>query len=151
LSRIGGFIQQHEEWLSSAAYRDLKPPARCLLEEFQRIYRPGRNGQLSISVANAKKLLNVSKETASKAFYDLSEHGFIVLTKGGLWQERKAREWKLTIEPCGTHEPTDEWKSWIKHNPVNLLKKMPRRNIGQTVLKTYLHIIYQSVVIFTAV
>lgn len=132
IKRQGGFIQKHEEWLACPAYRDLKPSARCLLEEFQRVYRPDRNGQLSISVANAKVLLNVSKETASKAFYDLSEHGFIVLTKGQVWTERIAREWKLTFMPCGTREPTDEWKLWSKDNPVNSIrKKIPRRNIGQ--------------------
>lgn len=123
IKRQGRFIQRHEEWLLSPAYRDLKPPARCLLEEFQRVYMPSRNGLLSIAVANARTLLNVSKETASKAFYDLSEHGFIVLTKGQVWTERMAREWKLTFEPCGTREPTDEWKRWSKDNPINPIRK----------------------------
>ena len=110
--RAGGYIQRHEEWLNSPAYRDLKCPARCLLEEFQRIYRPQRNGRLSISTRNAERLLKVSENTACKAFRDLTSHGFIVLTKGHLWQQRESREWRLTFEPCNGREPTDEWRYW---------------------------------------
>ncbi|MEJ1378786.1 MAG: hypothetical protein RPU32_12550 [Candidatus Sedimenticola sp. (ex Thyasira tokunagai)] len=68
---------------------------------------------MSISTKHAKKLLNVSEPTASKAFYELVDHGFLVLTEGELWQERRAREWRLTFEPgVNNREPTDEWKRW---------------------------------------
>ena len=124
LKRPGGYIQKHEEILASPAYRDLKPVARCLLEEFQRIYRPGRNGKLSVSTKNAASLLNVSEPTASNAFYDLVDHGFLVQTKGQLWQERLSREWRLTIVPSGNnHEPTDEWKKWPSDHKNSRPKK----------------------------
>src|SRR5690606_14689390 len=97
--RKGCYFRKWAEWVNSPAYRDLKPPARCLLDEFQLIYRPTRNGYLSIGTRRAAELLRVTEPTASRAFYDLMEHGFIVLTKGELWMERKAREWRLTIEP----------------------------------------------------
>ena len=116
--RNGGYVQKHEEWLSSPAYRDLKPIARCLLEEFQRIYRPDRNGKLSISVANACILVNASKESLSNAFYELAKHGFIKPTKDAYWMERMAREWTLTFEPLNGREPTDDWKKWEVDKPV---------------------------------
>jgi len=116
--RNGGYIQRHEEWLSSPAYRDLKPVARCLLEEFQRIYRPNRNGQLSISVANAAKLTHASKEPVSRAFYELADHGFLKPMKDAYWTERAAREWALTFESLNGREPTDDWKRWSSTNPV---------------------------------
>ncbi|MCG7869728.1 MAG: LysR family transcriptional regulator [Candidatus Thiodiazotropha taylori] len=111
--RQGGYVRKWEEILSSPAYRDLKPVARCLIEEFQRLYRPGRNGHLSISTKNAAELLNVSEPTVSKAFRDVEAHGFIKLCDGYSWMERKAREWRLTFEPGNNNqEPTDEWRNW---------------------------------------
>lgn len=111
--RSGGYIRRYEEMLASPAYRDLTTYARCLLEEFQRIYRAGRNGRLSISTKRAAELIKISEPTATRTFYELIDHGFIVLTKGQLWQERKAREWRLTFEPGATgQEPTDEWRTW---------------------------------------
>jgi DNA-binding transcriptional MocR family regulator len=115
--RSGGYVQKWEEILSSPAYRDLKPVARCLIEEFQRLYRPGRNGQLSISTKNASRLLNVTEPTAIKAFKEVEAHGFIKLSEGHRWTERKAREWRLTFEPGNNNqEPTDEWRDWQPKN-----------------------------------
>ena len=124
--RDGPFIQLHEEILASSAYRDLKPVARCLLTEFQRIYRPSRNGRLSISVMNAAKLIRANKDTASKAFRSLAEHGFIALTKGEYWQERLAREWRLAFEECNGRESTDDWKRWKPGQPVVTLPNKSR-------------------------
>jgi len=125
--RKGGYIAKYEEMLESLAYRDLSTVERCLLEEFQRIYRPGRNGVLSISTRRASELLNVTEPTACNAFYGLTAHGFIKLDKEHLWQERKAREWQLTFEPCNGREPTDEWLSWNPDDPYPVpFRKKPR-------------------------
>jgi len=131
--RGGGYIRKWEEILSSPAYRDLKPVERCLLEEFQRIFRPHRNGTLSISGTRAAELLNVTDTTALKAFKVLTEHGFIALVRGEYWMERKAREWRLTFEGCNGKEPTDEWRNWEPGQPVaSLPQKKPRpQNRGQ--------------------
>jgi len=136
--RKGSFITKWAEWMDSPAYRDLKPPARCLLDEFQLIYRPGRNGYLSIGTRRAAVLLRVTESTASNAFYDLVEHGFIGLTKGQLWMERKAREWRLTIEPYKDQEPTDDWRQWEHGKPVASLprKKSRPQKRGQNCRKT---------------
>ena len=76
------------------------------------MYRPNRNGQLSLSVRNAEKLVHANKDTVSKAFDNLAANGFIELVRGEYWQEGKAREWRLTFEPCSGREPTDEWRAW---------------------------------------
>jgi len=131
LKRKGGYFIRYEVLLKSPAYRDLKPAARCLLEEFQRKYRPGRQGRLSISVKNAAELVGVTKSTISKAFYELESHGFIKLTRGELWQQRKAREWRLTYEiTADWKQPTDEWQSWQPE------KKPDTKNVPSSVLNT---------------
>lgn len=124
--RKGGYIRKFEEILASPAYRDLTPVARCLLDEFQRIYRPQRNGQLSISVRRAAKLINIHKDTAGKAFIELAEHGFIKLVNSAEWRKALAREWALTFEPVNNREPTDEWKLWKKNYPIVKLSQKPR-------------------------
>lgn len=122
----GKFVQRYESMISSPAYRDLSTVARCLLEEFQRIYLPSRNGKLSISTRNAAKRLKVSEPTAINAFYDLEEHGFIVLVNHELWLERKAREWRLTFErTLGGGLATDEWAQW-KGSPLSSQRKKSR-------------------------
>ena len=121
--RNGGFVRRYHDMLGSPAYRDLRPAARCLLEEFQRIYRPSRNGFLSISTRDAAKLLKVSEPTAQKAFYDLASHGFIKLEEGHYWQQGKAREWRLTFEPFEGSEPTDDWRFWKPNSKKTPTKK----------------------------
>ena len=131
--RKGCYIQKWAEWMESPAYRDLRPAARCLLDEFQLIYRPGRNGSLNISTRQAKGLLRVSENTASNAFYELVEHGFLALTKDEIFMQRKTREWRLTIEPCNGLEPTDDWRHWEPGKPVDRLfrKKSGGQKQGQ--------------------
>jgi hypothetical protein len=113
-ARKGAYFAVHEEILGSSAFRHLNCNSRCLLIEFVRLCYPlNRNGRLSISIANAATRLNIHRDTAAKAFRQLTEHGFIVLRKGEFWQERKAREWALTILPENSRsEPADDWKQW---------------------------------------
>lgn len=128
IKRDGGFFPVCREWFNSEAYRDLTPLARCLLMEFQNVHYNGRNGRLSISVENAARRLNVTQKTARAPFHELAEHGFIVLTRGEYWQERIAREWRLTFYGCSGREPTDEWRFWKPEQPVvEIPKRTPIR------------------------
>lgn len=124
VKRKGYFFKVWAEWFDSPAYRDLSMPARCLLLEFHFIYRPSRNGSLSISIQTAMERLGCAKQTAQNAFRELAAHGFIKLRKGELWQERKAREWSLTIERVGLSEPADDWAHW---EPGKIIQSLPRR------------------------
>jgi len=120
-----------EEYVASPAYQDLSTAARCLFHEFLRIYRPSRNGSLSISTRKATALINVSEPTASRAFHELAEHGFLKLNQEAQWQQRMTREWTLTTEPCNGREPTDDWRRWSPGNPLptnfKKLKKTPTK------------------------
>lgn len=130
----GGFVMRYRKMLDSEAYRSLSCEARCLLEEFQRIYHPNHNGKLSISTRKAKELLGVSEPTAGQAFYELASCGFIALTRNELWQERKARQWRLTFEPSAGHQPTDEWMRWDPLAPYSVpgrCNKSRRKKQGQ--------------------
>jgi len=108
---------RYREMLESPAYRDLRPVARCLLEELQIPFYPDRNGELSISTRRAADRINVSEPTASKAFYELVSHGFIMLKEHAIWQERVARRWRLTFEDTANHPATDDWKFWDPESP----------------------------------
>jgi len=110
--RDSSYLKLYEEYLESPAWRDLSTLARSLFVELQRIYRPSRNGKISLDVRKAATLLGVNKSTVGPAFKELESHGFIALDKAHLWRERRAREWRLTTEPCGNAEPTDDWRSW---------------------------------------
>ncbi len=108
------FVKLTESVLSSHAFRDLKPTARALLLEFLRIYRPNRNGRLTIDTAKAQGLINSSEKVAARAFYELSEHGLIKLMKNHSWTKKIAREWAITFHPMNEHEPTNDYLKWSK-------------------------------------
>ncbi len=128
------YVAINDDVLNSPAYLDLKPPARALLVEFLRIHRPTRNGRLSISTRESTTRLNVTEPTALKAFAELAEHGFIRLTNNESWQERKAREWELTMLPVNNHEPRHDWMQWIPGANLCPLptkkKKSPTKKTG---------------------
>ncbi len=118
--REASFIQKHEDWLSSAAYRHLSPAARCILEELHRREWPNNNGKIGLSIRRAASLINVNKDTAGQCFKDLESHGFIRMTKEAEYQRGLAREWRLTFMPGSDGStPTDEWKKWKPTMPQN--------------------------------
>lgn len=112
-SAIQHHVRLNDDILNSPAYLDLKPPARALLIEFLRIHRPTRNGRLSISTRDATERLNVTEPVAMRAFEDLASHGFLRLTRLESWQERKAREWELTMLSVNNREPRNDWMQWV--------------------------------------
>ncbi|NCC61990.1 MAG: hypothetical protein EOM12_13865 [Verrucomicrobiae bacterium] len=107
-----GFIGLPRHVFESPAYRSLSLKARCLLDELQNLYRLGRNGRIVLSVERAAKNLNACNNTAKAAFEELQAKGFIVMNLDSDHTKGRAREWRLTYEPCQGREPTDEWKDW---------------------------------------
>lgn len=126
-------VRLYDSLLESQAYLDLKPPARALLVEFLHIYRPLRNGRLSISTSDAAKRINVTEPTAIKAFEELATHGFIRLTSTENWMERRARKWELTMQPLNNREPRNDWMNWI---PGANLCPLPTRKKKTSTKKT---------------
>ena len=90
--------------------------SRSLLFEFMSIFTPKRNGTLSISLRRGARLIGVNKDTLSKAYKQLEEHGFIELQRGENWQQGEAREYRLTFEMANGRAATDEWKNWMPKN-----------------------------------
>ncbi len=120
----GRFLTIEAYWFESAGYRDLSMTARSLLTEFINIYRPGRNGKLSISVRHASGLLSVSENTCIKAFKELVEHGFLTLTNHENWVQGRAREFELTVRSVDGRVQSDKWMEWEPGKPV---AELPRK------------------------
>jgi hypothetical protein len=117
----GRFLQIEADWFESPAYRDLSMTARNLLTEFLDIFRPGRNGELSISTRRAADRLSVSENTCIKAFRELVEHGFLILTHHENWIQGQARKFELTVRPMDNRTQKDSWKKWEAGKPVSKL------------------------------
>jgi hypothetical protein len=122
------YFKTEADWFESPAFRDLSLKARCLLTEFLNIYRPGRNGKLSISTRHASERLAVAENTCIKAFGELVEHGFLVLTNHENWIQGRAREFELTVRPVDGRTQSDKWMMWEPGKPVSKLpnRKKPR-------------------------
>ncbi len=116
MAQSGRFFRTFHEMFDSDAYRSLNNNERALLQELQARYLPNRCN-IFLSTRRAAMLINVNKDTACRAFRKLEACGFIKLIKGALWQERKAREWRLTFESYNDREPTNDWKAISTSDP----------------------------------
>ena len=110
--RYGRFVQAFYEIWQSDARRDLTTKARCLIVELQLLEFPKKNGQIGLSEVKAAELLGCSPNTASKAFQELIDHGFIERCYDGDYTKGKASEWRITFLRCGNREATNDWKYW---------------------------------------
>lgn len=106
------FLQLHHWVMDTAAWQALRPVERCLLLELYRLYNGWNNGELFLSVRLAARLLNVSKDTAHKAFRRLQAVGFIRPNRKGIFTHRQATSWVLTEHPRGTHPGTKQFTRW---------------------------------------
>jgi DNA-binding transcriptional MocR family regulator len=101
----------------SEAWRSLNPPARAVWLEIQGRYNDKNNGLIPLSCREASELCNISKDTASRAFKELIDRGFIRLARDASFDSKRlARLWRLThkIDNRNGHNPTDEWKQYEK-------------------------------------
>ncbi|MCU9847317.1 helix-turn-helix domain-containing protein [Defluviimonas sp. WL0024] len=117
-------MQLAEYLQSSEAWAAMKPTPRALYVELRRRFNGANNGDIFLSVRDAARALNVSKDTAHAAFRDLVERGFIRLTEGGHLGPSgigKAAKWALEEEPTRDGKPaTKSFMRWQeeKQNPV---------------------------------
>ena len=101
--------------LKSPAWRALSGPAIKVLLELHTRYNGGNNGKLFLSLNEAAETLGIGKATAQRAFDELQDKGFLVLTKQGNWYGRQANEWRITTKPeSGKPQSTasNDWRSW---------------------------------------
>lgn len=74
------------------------------------------HGELFLSERDAAAAIGVSRNTASRAFAELVEHGFLRAVRAGHFAVKLkiATVWRLTFQPYPRlHQaPTNEWKEW---------------------------------------
>lgn len=82
--------------------------------ELKELYNGSNNGDLFLSVREAAKRLGVSNNTASKAFKELEEKGFIIARQKGYFKQktRHATSWILTEFKYNGQLPTKEFMRW---------------------------------------
>jgi DNA-binding transcriptional MocR family regulator len=87
---------------NSPAYLSLSCAARALLVEITRLYNRRNNGQIGLSVRRASERCNIARGTASRAFAELQERGFIECATQGAFSRKAphASEWRLTFNTC---------------------------------------------------
>jgi len=79
----GRHVQLPEYLQATEAWASLKPGPRALYIELKRRYNGTNNGQFFLSQRDAAKALNVTKDTVTGYFKELTERGFITTTQGG--------------------------------------------------------------------
>lgn len=115
---LGGskFVPVHYELAHSLAWRSLSGAAVKVLIELRTRFNGSNNGDLSLSLGDAARLLAVSKSTAKRAFDELVAKGFLVNMSPGHWYGRQAATWAVTMEaihlPQAELKPRHDWKRW---------------------------------------
>ena len=100
------------------AWRSLGGAAVKVWVELRSRFNGRNNGDLSLSLDEAARLLGIGKATAQRAFAELETKGFIKMTKRGQWYGRMATTWTVTDRSFQGHPPTRDWQKWIPHaNP----------------------------------
>ncbi len=96
------FVSLPHHMLRSLAWRSLSPVARCIFLELAAIYNGGNNGFIALSTRDAAKHVRCSKDTAARAFFELTEKGFIVCCSRGHFDRKSphASEYRLTLHSC---------------------------------------------------
>tara|TARA_R110002124_G_scaffold287223_1_gene471738 strand:- start:5474 stop:6235 length:762 start_codon:yes stop_codon:yes gene_type:complete len=117
------FARFDHEILRSPAYCSLTPNARALLMQLEMMSNGSNNGSLWLSVRDAAARLGIANlGSATRAFNDLIEAGFIAMTKEAHFSIKsadtsRARCWRLTYYFLPNFGPaTNEWKNFIPTN-----------------------------------
>lgn len=115
----------------SAVWRSLGGPAVKVWVELRSRYNGTNNGDLSLSLDEAARLLHMSKSTAMRAFADLEDKGFLKMMQRGFWYGRKATTWAVTDRPLHGHLATHDYKHW---RPKIKARKTDSRYSNETYL-----------------
>jgi MarR family len=115
-------VRLYRWMLDTPAYLSLSCQERAVLVEIARAYDGNNNGRIGLSVRRAAERCNIAKDTASRAFKNLVERGFVDCVTRGAFSRKSmhATEWRLTWWPCDvTGElPSKRFMNWGKQNPV---------------------------------
>ncbi len=106
------YVKLSYRMLHSDAWRSLSGPAVKVYFELRSRFNGTNNGQLTLSLDEAVRLLKIGKTTAMRALSELEVKGFIVMTKRGKWYGRLASEYAVTDKPVSGAMATHAWKHW---------------------------------------
>ena len=127
-SQLYHYLQDSEAWLH------LTPAERSVYLEIARLYNGINNGRLALSVRDAADRCRINKDTASRAFHSLVEHGFIeCASQGGFsFKQRHAAEWRLTAEMCNRTQmrPSKAFMRWQPAPGLERKSRSGKRNIS---------------------
>ena len=96
----------------SPAFRSLNGNALKVWIELRSRYNGNNNGELSVSLDEAARLLGMGKTTVQRAFAELERKGFIIKTKQGQWYGRMATTWRVTDCASQGHLSSNDWQRW---------------------------------------
>jgi hypothetical protein len=101
-SKDGHYVRIFHYLLKTSAWLSLSAGARAVYIQIAFRYSGSNNGRIAYSVRSAAGECNLAINTASRAFKELAEAGFIEETRhGGLSRKtRIASEWRLTAYRC---------------------------------------------------
>jgi hypothetical protein len=112
-SKCGGqFVPIPYDMAECGAWRSLSGPAIKVYVELRRRYNGGNNGDLSLSLDEAARLLNPGKATVARALAELEAKGFLRMTARGRWYGRQATTYAVTDRQLGNNPPTNAWRAW---------------------------------------
>jgi hypothetical protein len=131
-NRGGQFVPIPYDMAASIAWLSLSGAAVKVYVELRRRYNGGNNGDLSLSLDEATRLLHLGKATVARAFAELVTKGFIVMTARGRWYGRQATTYAVTDRPMKNSPPTNAWRGWrpAPENHSSVLKWTDRHADG---------------------
>lgn len=128
LMHDGQFVPLSYRFLHSPAWRSLRGPAVKVWLELRSRYNGGNNGKLALSCDSAAKVLHLGKATVLRAFKELQDKGFIVMTRRGQWYGRMATTWAVTDKPCDGNLATRTWETWQPQTATK--QRAKKRDLG---------------------
>ncbi len=108
------FSMLRHDLMDSPAWLSLGPVAIGVYTMVIRRFNGHNNGDIPLSCREVSERLKVSKDTASRAFDELMDKGFLRIGEDSSFDRKtkKSRRWVLTHEPFKSTSPTNEWKSF---------------------------------------
>ena len=100
--KVDQYFRVHHYMMKAEAWLALSAAARAVYLQIGFRYNGSNNGKLALSVRDAAKECNIARNTASRAFEELVDLGFIELTREGSFDRktRIASEWRMTAFRC---------------------------------------------------
>lgn len=97
----------------SDAWRSLSGTAVKVYIELRSRYNSVNNGDLSLSLDEAARLLGIGKTTAMRALAELVDKGFIWMNVKGQWYGRRATTYYVSDRPAKAGDPPrNSWRGW---------------------------------------